>query len=79
MTVRIGINWNANATAKPRQPKRNPTCVEVVGPAYARRTDEVYIDNSVLDAWEVDEREEILRHGKASVGDTASSQDSSRA
>jgi hypothetical protein len=52
---------------KPRRPKRNPTCVEVVGPAYAKRTDEVYIDNSVLDDWEVDEREEILRHGQASI------------
>jgi fatty acid desaturase len=53
---------------KARQPKRNPTCVEVVGPDYARRTGDVYVDNSVLDDWEVDERDEILRHSQISRG-----------
>ena len=53
---------------KQRGPKRNPTVVEVVGPAYAKRNHEVYIDDSVLDAWEVDEREEIARHGALSAG-----------
>jgi fatty acid desaturase len=56
---------------KPRQPKRNPTVLEVVGPEYAKRSQEVYIDNSVLDAWEVDEREEIARHGEMSASGQA--------
>jgi hypothetical protein len=40
--------------------------VEVVGPAYAKRTADVYIDDSVLDAWDVEEREEIERHSRVS-------------
>ncbi|MCA9271163.1 MAG: fatty acid desaturase [Planctomycetales bacterium] len=43
-----------------RQPRR-PTVVEVLGPEYAMHTDDVYIDNTVLDDWEVDEKDEILR------------------
>ncbi len=44
------------------QPRR-PTVVEVLGPEYAQCSEEVYVDNSVLDDWEVDEKEEILRKG----------------
>lgn len=51
-----------------RQADRNPTCVEVVGPDYARHSADVHVDNSVLDAWDVDEREEILLHSQISGG-----------
>jgi fatty acid desaturase len=61
---------------KQRQPKRNPTVLEVVGPQYARRTEDVYIDHSVLDDWEVEEREEIARHEKLSTGETSSDETS---
>jgi fatty acid desaturase len=64
---------------KPRQPKRNPTVLEVVGPAYARRNHEVYIDNSVLDGWEVDEREEISRQSELSAGRRVDQADTSAA
>jgi fatty acid desaturase len=47
---------------KSHQHPRNPTVVEVLGPDYARSTGDVYIDNTVLDGWDVDEKEEILRH-----------------
>jgi fatty acid desaturase len=40
------------------QPRR-PTIVEVLGPEYARRSADVFIDHSVLDGWDVDEKEEI--------------------
>lgn len=43
---------------------RPPTVVEVLGPEYARQTDEVYIDDTVLDGWEVDEKDEILGHSR---------------
>jgi hypothetical protein len=43
---------------------RNPTVVEVLGPDYARSTGDVYIDNTVLDNWDVDEKEEILRQAQ---------------
>jgi hypothetical protein len=33
--------------------------VEVLGPEYARRSADVFIDHSVLDGWDVDEKEEI--------------------
>lgn len=46
-----------------RTPPRRPTVVEVLGPEYARRGAEVHIDDTVLDGWDVDEKEEILRHG----------------
>ena len=38
---------------KSRDPDRNPTVVEVLGPEYARQTDDVFIDHSVLDGWDV--------------------------
>ena len=42
----------------------NPTVVEVLGPEYSRQSSDVYIDDTVLDDWEVDEKEEILRAGR---------------
>ena len=44
------------------QPRR-PTVVEALGPEYARNSGDVHIDHSVLDDWDVDEKEEILRQG----------------
>jgi hypothetical protein len=49
---------------KSDHPERNPTVVEVLGPDYARSTGDVYIDNTVLDNWDVDEKEEILRQAQ---------------
>jgi hypothetical protein len=46
------------------QHPRNPTVVEVLGPDYSRSTGDVYIDNTVLEGWDVDEKEEILRHAE---------------
>lgn len=43
---------------------RNPTVVEVLGPEYAGESDEVHIDNTVLDGLEVEERELILQEPK---------------
>lgn len=53
------VNYIVPAGSQPRR----PTVVEVLGPEYARRGHEVHIDNTVLDGWDVDEKEEILRHG----------------
>lgn len=47
-----------------RRDEPHPTVVEVLGPHYARQTADVYIDDTVLDDWEVDEKEEILRAGR---------------
>tara|TARA_R110000850_G_scaffold9196_34_gene34060 strand:- start:3026 stop:4324 length:1299 start_codon:yes stop_codon:yes gene_type:complete len=44
---------------------RNPTVVEVLGPEYAGESDEVHIDDSVLDDWEVEEKEAILEDGRS--------------
>jgi len=46
------------------QPGRNPTVLDVLGPDYARSGDEVFIDDSVLESWEVDNKEEVLRQGR---------------
>lgn len=54
----------------PKADHRNPTVVEVLGPDYARNTGDVYIDNSVLDGWEVDEKDEILKQGKPAAPDS---------
>lgn len=43
---------------------RNPTVIEVLGPEYGRRTGEVFVDDSVLEGWEVVE-ERILEQGEA--------------
>ena len=50
--------------------RRNPTCIEVVGPDYARAGEDIHIDHSVLDAWDVDERDEIARHEQLSIDET---------
>ncbi len=41
-------------------PKLRPTVLDVLGPDYARRSDEISVDNSVIDDDEMDERDEIL-------------------
>ncbi|MEM9016121.1 MAG: fatty acid desaturase [Verrucomicrobiota bacterium] len=47
------------------QEPRNPTVVEVLGPRHARRGDEIHIDDSVLNDWDVDEKEQILQAGRS--------------
>jgi hypothetical protein len=48
-----------------RTPPHRPTVVDVLGPEYAPRGErEIYIDNSVLEQNEVEEKEEILRQGE---------------
>ena len=42
------------------EPGRNPTVLDVLGPDYARSGDEVFIDDSVLESCEVDNKEEIV-------------------
>jgi fatty acid desaturase len=52
----------------PHTPATRPTVVDVLGPAYAPRPiGDVYIDNSVLEANQVDEKAEILRAGAAEI------------
>ena len=46
------------------QPPRHPTVVQVLGPKYHFRADEVYIDNEVLENEKVEEKEEILQQGE---------------
>jgi fatty acid desaturase len=50
-----------------RGPPQRPTVVDVLGPDYAPRDQQVYIDNSVLEQNEVEEKEEILREGEREV------------
>jgi fatty acid desaturase len=45
------------------RPPLGPTVLEVVGPAYAPQARDVYIDNSVLDDEQVEDREAILKEG----------------
>lgn len=45
-------------------PPTKPTVVEVLGPAYAHRAAEVYIDDDVLANEEIEERDEILKKGE---------------
>ncbi len=48
-----------------RDPPHRPTVIDVLGPDYAPRdAREVYIDNSVLEQNEVEEKEEILQEGQ---------------
>jgi fatty acid desaturase len=48
----------------PENPQVHPTVVEVLGPEYAaREKHETYLDHSVLDDCEVEEKEAILREG----------------
>jgi fatty acid desaturase len=46
------------------KPPTRPTVVDVLGPAYHRRAEEVYIDNEVLEGEQVEEKDEILRQGE---------------
>jgi fatty acid desaturase len=46
------------------KPPTKPTVVEVLGPKYHHRAEEVYIDNAVLEQEDVDEKDEILRQGE---------------
>jgi fatty acid desaturase len=46
------------------RPPTHPTVVDVLGPAYAPATGEVYIDDTVLEGIRVDERQEIIREGR---------------
>lgn len=43
---------------------RNPTVVEVLGPEYAAESEEIHIDDTVLDDWDVEEKELILKTGR---------------
>lgn len=45
---------------------RNPTVVEVLGPDYACEDEEVHIDDTVLDDWDVEEKDQILKAGRPS-------------
>lgn len=46
------------------QPPIKPTVLDVLGPDYHHRAEEVYIDNAVLENERVDEKDEILRQGE---------------
>ncbi len=48
---------------------RNPTVVEVLGPEYACSDDEVHIDDTVLEDWEVEEKDQILGAGRVPRAD----------
>jgi fatty acid desaturase len=47
----------------PRYPKDHPTVLDVLGPEYAPRTQDVFIDNSVMEGDKFEEREEIIQEG----------------
>jgi fatty acid desaturase len=49
------------------KPPTKPTVVEVLGPDYAFRDVEVYIDNEVLEQEQVEEKDDILRQGEAEI------------
>jgi fatty acid desaturase len=42
-------------------PKTRPTVLDVLGPEYARRNAAIYVDNTVIDDDELDEKDEILK------------------
>ena len=44
--------------------ERNPTVVEVLGPEYACTSDEIHIDDTVLDNWEVEGKDSLIREGR---------------
>jgi fatty acid desaturase len=46
------------------KPPTHPTVVDVLGPAYHQRPEELYIDNEVLEQEEVEDKAEILRQGE---------------
>lgn len=45
--------------------ERAPTVVEVLGPRWARRSEDVWVDDSVLENWSVEEKEAILAESRA--------------
>jgi fatty acid desaturase len=45
------------------RPALKPTVLDVLGPKYNHRPDEIYIDNEVLEQERVEEKDEILRQG----------------
>jgi fatty acid desaturase len=45
----------------PEHPPKRPTVLDVLGPQYATRNREIYVDNSVIDDDELDEKDEILK------------------
>jgi hypothetical protein len=47
-----------------KEPPTRPTVVDVLGPAYHHRTEDVYIDNDVLEGEEIEEKDEILQQGE---------------
>jgi len=47
-----------------KSPHHHPTVVEVLGPSYHHRAEEIYIDNEVLEQEVVEEKDEILRQGE---------------
>ncbi len=52
----------------PRErPPTKPTVVDVLGPDYAFRDPEVYIDNEVLEQERVEEKDAILKQGEAEI------------
>ena len=46
------------------RPPTKPTVLDVVGPSWHHRPEEVHIDNEVLEGEEVEEKDEILRQGE---------------
>jgi fatty acid desaturase len=46
------------------KPPTKPTVLDVVGPRYRDRAEEIYIDNEVLESEEVEEKGEILQQGE---------------
>jgi hypothetical protein len=56
----------------PEKPQVHPTVIDVLGPQYAAREFHgVHIDNTVLDDCVVEEKEQIIQEGSASVADKA--------
>lgn len=64
----------------PHTPQTRPTVLDVLGPRYARRNKDIYVDNTVIEDDELDEKDEILKQeaivkaeGKQAHGDQAPS------
>lgn len=47
------------------RPQTKPTVLDVLGPDYFHRAQEIYIDDAVLDGEEVEEKDEIFKQGEA--------------
>jgi fatty acid desaturase len=46
------------------KPPTKPTVIDVLGPTYHHRADDIYIDNDVLEGEQVEEKDEILQQGE---------------